>query len=119
MEYVKVVKVTDDSIYFDNGIKLSSKHVPDCCENHYLDFSDLTLMDFGDLKFDLSKDDFFEKIEDYGILLKPINGHPVRVPGYGENNGEYSTNLTLIIIYDGKIIKSFDIEKCQKIDWGG
>ena len=89
MKKLKVVNVDSDSVEFENGVKLYSNHDQDCCESHYLDFSDLKIEDFKDLEFDLTNDDFFERIEDYGIALKPINGFPVRIPGYGSNNGYY------------------------------
>jgi len=117
MKNLKVVKVDSDSVEFDNGVKLYSNHDQDCCENHYLSMDDLTIDDFEGLEFDLSNDNFFERIEDYGIALKPINGHPVRIPGYGSNNGYYSSNLDLIITNpDGRTTyKEYNISECQ--DW--
>lgn len=115
MKNLKVVKVVSDSLEFDNGMVLLSYHDQDCCENHYLSLADLTLTDFEGLVFDLTDNDFFERIEDYGIALKPKNGHPVRIPGYGSNNGCYSTNLDLIITNtDGHgVFKQYDITECQ------
>ena len=116
MENLKVVKIDSDSLEFDNGMVLFSGHDQDCCEHHYLSLSDLTLDDFKGLEFDLSNDDFFERIEGYGIALKPKNGFPVRIPGYGSNNGYYSTNLALIISNtDGRgVFKQYDITECQE-----
>lgn len=117
MKNLKVVKINLDSLEFDNGMVLLSEHKRECCEIHYLSFSDLTLDDFKGLEFDISNDDFFERIEDYGIALKPKKGHPVRIPGYAENNGYYSANLDLIITdIDGNgVFKKYDITECQ--DW--
>lgn len=115
MNQLKVIKVNTESIEFDNGILLESDHSQDCCENHYLSFGDLTISDFEGMEFDLAAD-FFERIEGYGIAILPINGHPVRVPGYGYNNGYYSSNLDLILrSNNGGIIKRFDISECQNI----
>lgn len=118
MEKLKVVRIEPDSMQFDNGMILHSDHEQSCCENHYLSLSDLTLDDFEDLEFDLSNDDFFERVEGYGIALKPKNGHPVRIPGYGSNNGYYSSNLALVITnIDGRgVFKQYDITECQFID---
>lgn len=110
----KVIKVDTYYIEFENGYVLNSEHKQDCCENHYLDFSHLTLEDFDGLEFDILSDNFFNKIEDYGIELVPIKGHSVRIPGYGSNNGYYSDNLFLVI--ENRAIrysKSFDIRECQ------
>lgn len=38
MNCLKVVGVTNESITFENGVKLYSEHIRDCCENHYLSF---------------------------------------------------------------------------------
>jgi len=117
MNNVKVVKVDQYSMVFDDGTELSSSHEQDCCENHYLSFEHITLEEVEDLRFDLTKDDFFEKIEDYGIALKPLNGHPVRIPGYGFNNGYYGTNLALTIDNSNmKYHKKHDISECQVIE---
>lgn len=116
MDKVKVVKVNQGSILFDNGAMLYSNHDQDCCENHYLDFSDLTIDDFNGLEFNLESQAFFRGVEGYGIELIPINGHPVRVPGYGYNNGYYSSNLELVVEVESKIVKSFDISDCQAIN---
>jgi hypothetical protein len=116
MKRLKVAKVHSYELEFDNGLKLSSFHESDCCEQHFLCFSDITIDDFDGLEFDLSKDDFFERIEGYGIALNPTIGFPVRIPGYGCNNGYYSSNLSLVITNkDGDCLKSFDIEDCQSI----
>lgn len=111
----KVVKVTQDDITFDNGSSLQSYHEDDCCETHFLTFQDLTLADFDGLVFDLTKDSFFERVEGYGIRLIPIEGHPVSVPGYGSNNGYYSSDLDLQVIHpEGGVIKSYNISECQE-----
>jgi len=111
----KVIRITDDYIEFDNGLKLLSEHEQDCCENHYLDFNHLDINDFEGLKFDLSDDKFFTRIENYGISLNSINGYPIRIPGYGQNNGWYSSNLTLVLTDYDKYYKKFDITGCQVI----
>ncbi len=107
----KVIKI-DDGLEFDNGYKLYSHHTQDCCENHYLNFADLTLEDFEGLEFDLLNEDLFERVPDYGIRLKPINGFPVSIPGYGSNTGYYSSELQLVIT-NGKITVNHEITECQ------
>lgn len=113
----KVIVVDSESLIFDDGLVLSAQHYSDCCENHWLSFSDLKLEDFEGLEFDLLKSETIEKIEDYGIALHPIQGHPIRIPGYGSNNGYYSKILTLIISdKDGKEVYTSDITNCQVIE---
>lgn len=116
MKHLKVVRIGAEELEFDNGMILKSYHEKDCCEYHWLSMDDLTMADFNGLLFDLSNDGFFERIEDYGIALKPKNGHPVRIPGYSSNNGYYSANLSLVITEanGNGYFKKYDIEECQK-----
>lgn len=114
MKNVKVKELPGDEIVFTDGTRLFSDHDQDCCENHYLDFSNLELTDFEGLEFDLSNDNFLQKVDGYGIRLVPLNGHAVSIPGYGSNNGYYSTNLTLVVL-NGGIKKTFDVTECQVI----
>jgi len=116
MNKSKVISINFDSITFDNNTILTYHHDQDCCENHYLSFSDLILSDFDGLEFDLTSDNFFERIEGYGIELKPFKGFPIRIPGYGNNNGYYSSNLEIVLSNeDNNFLKVFDISKCQEI----
>lgn len=117
MNKLKVVKIGNEQLEFNDGTILSSAHAQDCCEHHYLDFDGLDINDFDGLEFNLTKDDFFNRVEDYGIELIPIKGHPVRVPGYGFNNGYYGSNIDLVMRYaDGRATKTYDVSECQKWD---
>lgn len=113
---LKVVNISSESIEFENGVKLYSRHYRDCCELHELTLSDLTLSDFDGLEFDLTNDDFFKRIPEYGIELVPIFGHSVKIPGHGVNNGYYSSELELVVEQNGKELKCYDITECQDID---
>lgn len=115
MNKVKVVKVTSNEIYFDNGVQLFSNHNQECCESHSLTLDDLTVNDFEGLEFDLTNDNFFNKIPDYGIELVPINGFSVKIPAHGYNNGYYGTDLELCLTDNKGFSKSFDITDCQEI----
>lgn len=112
---LKVTKVESEVLHFDNGGWLESDHEHNINDKHWIDFSDLKLEDFDGMLFDFTNDDFFDRINGYGIALKPINDHPVRIPGYGSNNGYYSSDLTLVL-YDGKTTRTFDITECQDIN---
>ena len=117
MEKLKVVEIKEEAIVFDNGLTLCSNHDRECCENHWLSFENLTLKDFEGLEFNLTNDEFFRGVPDFGIELVPLRGWPVRVPGYGSNNGYYSDQLDLVLIgSDGKEFKTYDITECQEID---
>lgn len=110
----KVIKI-NDGLEFDDDLKLYSNHEQDCCENHWLDFEHIKLEDFEGLEFDLTTDNFFERIANYGIALIPIKGFPVRIPGYGSNNGYYSSNIDLVLTNGKDFNKKYDISECQVI----
>ena len=114
MKNLTVTKVDSTGLTFSNGSHLGSDHQQDCCENHYLSFDDLKIEDFKGLKFDLSNETFFRGIEDYGIELIPIYGWPVKIPGYGQNNGYYSSQLDLVISTPNQKDIVFDITECQE-----
>lgn len=109
----KVIYVSSTSLGFDDGVTLYSEHERDCCERHWLSFSDLKLDDFDGLNFDLSGDSWFERVPGYGIRLLPLNGHQVAIPGYGQNGGFYSSNLAVVVEYPGAMKRVFDISECQ------
>ena len=105
----KVVKVVDVSMYgisFSNGIFLESFHEVDCTETHDLYFQYASMEDFEGLEFDLSKE-FFERIDGYGV----------RIPGYGSNNGYYSSVMELRLTdYWSGLREIHDISDCQEYD---
>lgn len=115
MNKLKVIKINQDSIDFSDEVNLTSDHSCDCCESHELYFKDLTLEEFNGLEFDLTNDNFFKRIDGYGIELVPISGMSVRIAGHGYNNGYYSNQLDLLISQNGKQIKKFNITECQEI----
>ena len=109
----KIKTITDEKIIFENGDALYSSHDQDCCEKHFLDFSNVKdPEEWKDLEFDLSKHNFFNRLPGYGIELIPTNNFPFRIPGYGYNNGYYSDNLILVLETDGHTT-SYDISECQ------
>ena len=114
MNKVKITSISSDEIRFDNGASLSSHHHQDCCEHDYLEFNYVKIDEVKDLEFDLSGDSFFKKIDGYGIELIPLNGFSVKIPGYADNNGYYSSDLSLDLYNgEGNKIKSWDITECQ------
>lgn len=115
MKNLKVVKIDSESIEFENGIRLFSNHDQDCCENHYLSMSDLSLEDFKEMEFDLSGDNFFKRIDGYGIELIPLKGWSIKIPGYGYNNGYYSSMMDLIITNNNDFTRTYNISECQEI----
>lgn len=117
MKLVKIIKNLGNGFEFDNGWKLYSDHEQSCCEHHELDTSGIEISEYEDLEFNLQLEEPFKRIHGYGIELIANNNFPLRIPGYGYNNGYYSDNLNLILIDENhKIIKNWDITDCQSID---
>jgi len=119
METVTITAIVehgdDHALLFSDGSKLFSKHVEKCCEHHYLDFTLVNMDEIASLKFDLSGDKFFKRIREYGIELLPLNGHPIRIPGYGENNGNYAKDLYLVLLRNNEAMRIYDVTDCQTI----
>lgn len=111
----KIKSIDSESIDFDNGYRLESYHGQDCCEHHWLEFDYIKLDEVKDLEFDLSDENFFKRIDGYGIELIPVSGFSVKVPGYGSNNGYYSSEITLILSNNGKEVNRWDVSECQVI----
>lgn len=103
-------------------------HEQDCCENHYIEWGyGLTQITY-DMRFTFNTDNIdalIEEVPEYGIRLipSPGTGHPIDFPGYGYNNGHYSSNLGLFVQLVDKENSSneytdtIDIEHCQYIRW--
>ena len=111
----KIKEINEDEIIFEDGYILSSHHDTDCCESHYLGFDDVDECDWKDLQFDLSNDNFFTRIENYGIQLNALNNFSLKIPGYGSNNGYYSSDLSLILKGKEESPRIYDISDCQVI----
>lgn len=71
---MKVVKISPRSILFEGGFQLTCVHERECCEQHYLDFDQISLLDFEGLDFDIFSCNFIRKIPGYGIGLCDNNG---------------------------------------------
>lgn len=128
-------------IIFDNGKELSVDHEQDCCERHWADTSVLPFYNvssttgkliniFDDAEFS-GTPDMIQPIEGAGFNLVATNGDKFFVPCYGENNGYYSTDLTLtcgawVLVpifgkeqYKNRFIADFtiDLTNCQDISY--
>ena len=93
---MKILKVTEDAIEFDNGKEITFEHDQECCEINYADFEQL---DSLARDVDFSEPLVFEEC-DYGFRFgnPPIN--MFFVPCYSIQNGYYSSLLD--IWYDDK-----------------
>lgn len=115
-----ITKISRDVIHLSDGSKIYSYHQQDCCENHYLDFSnevnDGKDSDLLGMELDLSGI-FFNKVPNYGIEFVSSDKRKfVRIPGYGSNNGYYGTDLTLVLEKNDGSKVGWNISECQLIN---
>ena len=105
---MRILKITEDSIEFDNGKHMSSDHDQECCEINYADFEQL---DSLAREVDFSEPLVFE-LCDYGFRFgnPPIN--MFFVPCYSIQNGYYSSLLD-IWYDDKKVIHGIDCLTCE------
>lgn len=101
---MRISKIDDYSIRFDNGNFITFFHEQDCCENNYADFSQLEELAY---KIEFSQDLVFEEVHRSGFRFGS-GGIMFFVPCYSEQNGYYSDEIC--IIYNGKKVLCLDCE---------
>jgi hypothetical protein len=102
----KIQEITTDTITFTNNKKITYYHEQDCCEHVYADFDQIDSLAYD---YTFTEPLIFEEVEDFGFRF----GNPgimVGIPCYNEQNGYYSSELT--ILYDGDPV----IKDCGMID---
>lgn len=95
---MKIKRVTEKEILFDNGNLITYFHYQDCCETNFADFSVLNENNiYYDHNFDTKLQ--FEFVEDEGFTFGDEVAK-IFIPCYSEQNGYYSTDIE--IHYNGK-----------------
>ena len=100
---MKIREIQDEQIIFDNGETIGFQHYADCCEWNYADFNQLD---------DIARNATFTspltfvKVEESGFRFGNQPNRMFFVPCYSEQNGYYSSDLT--ILYNGKEIIEFE-----------
>ena len=106
---MKISKVDEFSIRFDNGNFITYFHERDCCEHNYADFSQLEELAY-DMEFEENL--IFEKVSYNGFRFGN-EGKMFFVPCYSDQNGYYSDDI--YIFYNGK--KVFNLECEERIQF--
>ena len=116
---MKIVKITDEEIKFDNGYILRYFHEQDCCEHVYADFRVLNTYNVStktgkkihikNIDFEESIKNLIEGIENAGFNMISKIGEKFFVPCYNEQNGYYGSDLELILTVNDNIFESYDI----------
>lgn len=104
---MKIIKIDEKKITFNNGYELKYYHEQDCCERVYADFSMLKTYNVSTKtgkNINIQEIDFYENLEDLiegklgcGFNLISKIGEKFFVPCYNEQNGYYSSDLKLIL----------------------
>ena len=89
---MKVVKIDEEKIVFDNDTYITFNHHPDCCEYNYADFMQLKDTGIENETFDTNL--IFEKVDGSGFRFGNV-GKMYFVPCYSEQNGYYSTDIDI------------------------
>lgn len=124
---MKITEITDKSIKFDNGSKLTYDHYQCCCEKVYPDFlfvknynclgsygsSDCFEASFEDDPSEFKRS--FTCIDEAGFIFRTDCGDAIFVPCYNIQNGYYGTDLELVYLdKDDKEIWRIDIEHTEQ-----
>lgn len=97
-------KYTGGTIYFSSGYELFLER------DAYWNIEHISNRFFKKTLFDLESCDFFEKVDGYGIRLKPVNDYSISIPCYTEEGGDYTTNFKLIL---NRIVGVFDVNEIK------
>lgn len=109
---MKIKEITDEAIYFDNGMRIWYDHEADCCEWNYADFKQL-----DDLarNYKFNENLKFEAVEDAGFKF----GDSKRmffVPCYSEQNGYYSCDIE-IWFFNGHTSEQKLLFDCEFVEY--
>ena len=102
---MKILKIGEDFIEFNNGTILNYYHNQDCCENVYADFE--SIKDTSAMSHDFKDQVNIEKVEGSGFRIEGYF-----IPCYNEQNGYYSSELDLIVLYPNGDEEIIDISEC-------
>lgn len=119
---MKIRKICDYHIEFDNGLIMESEHRQDCCENVYADFKYIKQYNLlGDKRdktiFDIEfNDDFYEYImlvKGMGFIMiaNDYDRSKVFVPCYNIQNGFYNDSLTLLVKKNNVVLKEINLDE--------
>lgn len=120
---MKIVKVEEERIIFDNGSILESYHEQECCENHYVDFTSINDQGFENEEFaehllkilevnSYKNDDCpfdFDRWSSF-FNIKDLKNNKYTLTIYNSNNGYYSTNVSLILTHKNGDVETFSIQ---------
>lgn len=122
---MKIKTLNENDLEFDNGVLLGAFHEQDCCENVYADFGYLKnynilphtgeTISIYNVEFDEDIENHIQGLQGEGFNLIAKDESKWFVPCHNEQNGYYSSNLTLVV-KRGSETKKIDISDFVKDD---
>jgi len=95
---MKIKRIFEDTIVFDNGNVLKFFHYNDCCEQVYADTENIQALshaNFPVYEADFDEDLVIEMVMDIGVQLVNVNGMKYLISCYDIQNGCYSDQLEM------------------------
>lgn len=119
---MKIVDISEEGITFDNGSALRHFHFQDCCENVYADWKSMQVvtkisanqLNAQELDFDKNILSKISKVNDIGFIIESEQGIKLFVSCYNQQNGCYSSNLSLIYANGSVTYGELNISDCVK-----
>lgn len=118
---MKIKKITEEEIIFDNNYRLYYDHEQDCCEINWADFEMLKSYNLSTQTgkaISIYEEDFattltelfYKGVTDAGFMIKSKTGNNFFIPCYSDQNGYYTTQLILYLYHeDTKITEELDV----------
>lgn len=107
---MKIKKLEDDYIEFDNGMKITCEHAQECCEHNYADFK--SLKDTPAMDNEFNEDLKFDSVENLGFVFGD-NHYKFFVPCYSIQNGYYTSSIK--VFYNNELV--INELKCNLIEY--
>ena len=122
---MKIKKIEENCILFDNGCKLQDYHHQDCCEEVYADFDVIKtynvspktgkIIDIKDIDFEESLLKLIQGVKGAGVNLVSKKKEKFFIPCYNSQNGYYSSDLELELFDEyGNLLERVDISDFVK-----
>lgn len=95
---MKIKKITDGAIEFDNGNVLEFFHYTSCCEQVYADTRNIQAMshvNFPVYEAEFDENLVVEMVSGIGVQLINVNGMKYLISCYDSQNGYYSDQLEM------------------------
>ena len=103
---MKIKKVTEGYIEFDNAKRITFDHCQECCECNYADFSVLS-PNTVNIHHDFEEPLTFKLIEGIGFSFGNP-GHMIFIPCYSDQNGYYTNEVD--IYFDDERVLTVEAE---------